>query len=103
MAPGACVIRSVYPIDRIWAAAQPGAPHETVELASGAARLLVLPRPGDAGFVAVSVGEAAFLEALAVGHTLEEAATLALSAEPVFDLSPTFARLLALRVFAALQ
>jgi Putative DNA-binding domain len=103
LAPGAVIVRSAYPIDRIWAAAQPGASKETVDLASGGARLLVLRRPDDAGFVPISAGEAAFLEALAVGHTLEEAAVMALSAEAVFDLSPTFAWLLALRAFAALQ
>ncbi len=103
LAPGASVIRSIYPIDRIWAAAQPGASNETVELASGGARLLVLRRPDDAGFVALGTGEANFLEALAVDHTLEEASAMALSAEAVFDLSPTFARLLALQAFAALQ
>jgi len=103
LAPGAVVIRSDYPIDRIWAAAQPGASNETVDLDSGGARLLVLRRPDDAGFIPVSAGEAAFLEALAAARTLEDAAAIALSAEAVFDLSPTFARLLALRAFAALQ
>jgi hypothetical protein len=103
LAPGAAVVRSAYPIDRIWAAAQPGVSSETVDLASGGARLLVLRRPDDAGFVPVSEGEAVFLEALAVGDTLEEAAAMALSTEAVFDLSPTFARLLALQAFAALQ
>jgi hypothetical protein len=103
LASGAAVVRSAYPVDRIWAAAQPGASNEIVDLASGGARLLVLRRPDDAGFVSVSAGEAAFLEALAVSHTLEEAAAMALSAEAVFDLSPTFARLLALQAFAALQ
>src|SRR4029079_2967468 len=78
LAPGACVIRSIYPIDRIWADAQPGASNETVELASGGARLLVLRRPDDAGFVALGSGEANFLEALAAGHTLEEASAKAL-------------------------
>lgn len=103
LAPGAVVVCSTYPIDRIWAAAQPGGSNETVDLASGGARLLVLRRPDDAGFVPVSAGEAAFLEALAASQTLEEAAAVALSVEAAFDLSPSFARLLALQAFAALQ
>ncbi len=103
LAPGAAVVRSVYPIDRIWAAAQPGASNDTVDLASGGARLLVLRRPDDAGFVALSAGETAFVEALAAGQPLEEAAALALSAEAVFDLSPTFSRMLSLQAFAAMQ
>src|SRR5260370_10105713 len=72
LAPGACVIRSVYPIDRIWAPAQPVASNETVELASGGTRLLVLRQPDDAGFVALGLGEARFLDALAVGPTLRD-------------------------------
>ena len=103
LAPGAAVLRSIYPIDRIWAAAQSRASDEMVDLNSGAARLLVLRRPDDAGFVSLSAGEASFLEALAAGCPLEEAAGLALAADAVFDLSPTFARLLHLRVFAAVQ
>src|SRR5438552_12585039 len=37
LAPGAVVVCSVYPIDRIWAAAQPGASDETVDVAVGGA------------------------------------------------------------------
>ena len=103
LAPGAAVLRSIYPIDRIWTAAQPHASSETVDLESGGVRLLVLRRPDDAGFVSLGEGEANFLEALAAGRTLEQAADLALAAEAVFDLSPTFARLLHLQVFAAAQ
>ena len=103
LAPGAAVLRSVYPIDGIWAAAQPRASSETVELESGGARLLVLRRPDDAGFVSLGEGEASFLEALAAGRTLEEAADFALATDAVFDLSPAFARLLHLQAFAAVQ
>jgi hypothetical protein len=103
LAPGSAVLQSIYPIDRIWAAAQPGASSETVDLESGGARLLVLRRPDDAGFVSLSEGEASFLEALAAGRTLEEAAGLALAADAVFDLSPTFACLLHVQAFAAVQ
>jgi hypothetical protein len=103
LAPGAAVLRSIYPIDRIWAAAQPRASNETVDLEAGSSRLLILRHPDDAGFVSLSEGEASFLEALAGGHTLEEAAGLALATDAVFDLSPSFARLLHLQVFAAVQ
>jgi len=103
LAPGAAVLRSRYPIDRIWAAAQPRASSETVDLEAGGARLLVLRRPDDAGFVPLGDGEAGFLEALAAGRTLEEAAELALATDAVFELSPAFARLLHLQVFAAVQ
>ena len=103
LAPGVVVLRSIYPIDRIWAAAKPHASDETVDLGAGGTRLLVLRRPDDAGFVTLSEGEASFLDALAAGRTLEEAAALALAADAVFDLSSAFARLLSLQAFAALQ
>jgi hypothetical protein len=103
LAPGAVVIRSAYPIDRIWAAAQPAASDDTVDLGAGRIALLVLRRPDDAGFIALSDGEAGFIEALATGHTLEQAAAAGLVDDAVFDLSSAFARLLALQVFAALQ
>lgn len=103
LAPGTVLIRSAFPIDRIWTAAQPGASAETVDLASGGACLMALRRADDAGFVSLDAGEAAFLEALAAGRTLEQAASAAQAADSVFDLSPTFARLVALGVFAAVQ
>jgi hypothetical protein len=103
LAPGAAVIRSRYPIDRIWAASQNGTPDETVELTSGEACLLVLRHTDAAGFVALSAGEAGFLEALAAGRPLEDAAVAALSAEPAFDLSTSFSRLLSSQAFAAVQ
>ncbi|HTR84001.1 MAG TPA: DNA-binding domain-containing protein [Reyranella sp.] len=103
MAPGSALIRSAYPIDRIWAAAQPGAAGGTVDLAEGAACLLVLRRPDDAGFIRLSEGEAAFVSALASGAPLEGAAEAAFAVEPGFELSAVFARLLAVGAFAALR
>jgi hypothetical protein len=103
LAPGVAVVRSSYPIDRIWLAARPDASNETVDPASGDVRLLVLRQPDDAAFVALTRGEASFLQALADGFVLEEAAGAALAAEADFDLSSTFARFLASHVFAAVQ
>ena len=103
LAVGAVLVSSRYPLDRIWAASQPGATSETVDLNSGAANLLVLRRPDDAGFVSLSAGEAAFVAALAEAMSLEQAAGRAFEADPAFELSTSFARLLALGAFAALQ
>jgi hypothetical protein len=103
LAPGSILVNSHYPLDRIWEASQPGVASGTVDLNSGASRLLVLRRPDDAAFVSLSVGEAAFVAALAEGMSLERAAGAAFQAEPDFDLSTFFARLLALGAFAALQ
>ena len=100
LAPGTVLVCSPYPLDRIWAASQPGAAADPVDLAAGGARLLVLRRPDDAAFVSLSAGEAAFVAGLGEGLTLEEAAG---RAETDFDLSAGFARLLGLGVFAAAQ
>lgn len=100
---GAALIGSQYPIDRIWNASQPGASADTVNLESGRADLMVLRRADDAAFIVLNGGEAAFVAALAGGKSLEGAAEQAASAEPSFDLSTAFARLLSLEVFAALQ
>jgi putative DNA-binding protein len=100
LAPGTVVVSSPYPLDRIWAAAQPGAPADLVDLGSGGAHLLVLRRPDASAFVALSTGEVAFVTGLAAGLSLENAAQ---RADSGFDLSVAFARLLGLGTFAAAQ
>jgi Putative DNA-binding domain len=100
LAPGTAVVSSSYPLDRIWAASQPGAPADPVDVGGGGGHLLVLRRPDDSAFVALSAGEAAFVTGLAAGLSLEGAAHRAHSD---FDLSAAFARLLGLGAFAAVQ
>jgi len=100
LAPGTTLISSSYPLDRIWAASQPDAPAGTVDLDGGGVHLLVLRRTGDAAFVALSAAEATFVAGLTEGLSLEEAACRAASG---FDLSASFARLLGLGAFAAVQ
>ncbi len=103
LAPGTALVRSCYPLDLIWAASQPDAPDGQVDIERGPAWLLVLPRAEDAGFIALSEGEAAFVAAVAEGRPLEAAAEAGFTAESSFELSPCFARLLACEAFAALQ
>ena len=100
LAPGTALVGSPYPLDRIWRAAQPGAPADPVDLASGGVHLLVLRRPDDTAFVALSAGEATFARGIAEGLSLEEAAG---RPDSGFDLSAAFARLLGLGVLAAVQ
>lgn len=100
LVPGTVLVFSPYPLDRIWAASQPAAAAAPVDLAAGGVSLLVLRRPDDAAFVALSAGEAAFVAGLGEGLSLEEAAG---RAQGGFDLSACFARLLGLGVFAAAQ
>jgi hypothetical protein len=103
LAPGSILVSSRYPLDRIWQASQPGVASGTVDLNSAACHLLVLRRPDDAAFVSLSADEAAFAAALAEAMSLERAAGAAFQADPAFDLSTSFARLLALGAFAALR
>lgn len=100
LAPGTALISSAYPLDRIWAASQPGASADPVDLGGGGAHLLVLRQTDDAAFVALSVGEAAFVAGLGEGLSLEEAAGRPGSG---FDLSACFGRLIGLGSFAAPQ
>ncbi len=100
LAPGTAVVSSPYPLDLIWAASQPGAPADQIDLGGGGAHLLVLRRPDDSAFVVLSAGEVAFVAGLAAGLPLEDAAQ---RAPPGFDLSSAFARLLGLGAFAAAQ
>ncbi len=103
LAAGTTLLRSRYPLGLIWAASQPGAPEGQVDLAHGPARLLVLPRPHDAGFIVLGEGEASFLTAVADGQSLESAAAAGFAADGGFELPPCFARLLDKGVFAAVQ
>ena len=103
LAAGSTLLRSPYPIDRIWHASQPGATVGTVSLEEGPASVLVLRRPDDAAFASLDSAEEAFLGAIVEGSSLGEAAQAAVSVEPAADPSRIFARLLALEAFAALQ
>ena len=102
LSAGTGLLSSAYPLDRIWSASQPGATDEAVALGGGV-QLLVLRQADDAGFVRVSPGEAALLDALVRGESIEAAAARAASADTDFELSSGFARLLGLGCFAALQ
>ena len=103
LAPGARLVRSLYPLDRIWQASQPTAAFGAVDLDSGAVALLVLRRADDSAFVSLAAGEAAFVDCLDGATSLEAASTAAFQSEPAFDLSTFFARLLGLEALAALQ
>lgn len=102
LAEEARLIDSPYPIDRIWQVSQPGGDDGPVDL-DARSRLLVLPGTPSSFFVSLSGAEAAFLAALADDQTLEAAAGAGFSADPGFDLSKSFARLLQFGAFAALR
>lgn len=103
LAAGAAIVRSRFPIDRIWRISQPGAANEQVDLEAGGACLLVLRRVDDAAFVELSDPEAAFVAAVDRGSTLEGAAQESIVLDPDFDLSAGFARLVGVGIFGAMQ
>jgi hypothetical protein len=103
LAPGSALVRSTYPIDRIWQACQPDSDDAPVDLAEGGASLLVLRGGDDATFVALDAAEAAFVAEIRGGATLGVAAEAGLATGRAFDLSKCFGRLLALQAFAALR
>jgi hypothetical protein len=100
--PGTTLLRSVYPLDRIWAASQPAAT-EGVTLDGNGVHILVFRSGEDASFLALGEGEGVFAAALIEEKTLEQATESALCANPAFDLSKVFARFLVIRLFAAMQ
>ena len=74
-----------------------------LDLAAGAADLLVLADAADAGFVRLTVTEAEFLACAAAGGTLEEASLVAPRRDSEFNLTAVVARLIGLGAFAALH
>lgn len=103
LAPGTRLVRSAYPLDRIWQASRPGAAEGDVDLDRGGADLLVLRRADDSAFVSLAAGEATFVECLDGATSLEAASRAAFQCDSAFDLSAFFARLLSLEALAALQ
>jgi len=75
IAPGAALLDSPYPVDRIWETNQPGfAGDSTVHLDAGGAQLVIAPAPDGAGFTRLPRTEFELFAGLARGLGLEEAA-----------------------------
>jgi hypothetical protein len=94
VAPACRFVRSRFPIVRIWSSNQPGAPEETIDLASGGDHVLVLRTSEAVELRRLPPAQFTLLEALAQGFPLG-AALEAVQAED-FDLAG------ALRLFVAL-
>lgn len=86
--PSARLIASPYPIHRIWQANQPDqSGEETIDLAAGPARLLVVRRGLDVEVEALALAEFVFLSAVAEHAPLGAACARAVAAEPAFDVT----------------
>jgi hypothetical protein len=85
--PSVSLLRSSYPIDRIWRANQPDvAEPAIVDLADGATCLEVRRHGDDVIFRAIDPAVFVFLLALSAGALLAVATEEALAADPAFDL-----------------
>ena len=90
---GLRLIASDYPILKIWEVNQ--ADHtgdECVDLADGAARILVSRHELQVELLALNAGEHALLTAFHAGSTFSDACEAAFAAEPEFDLTHTLQR-----------
>ena len=90
---GLRLIASDYPILKIWEINQPDhAGDDRVDLADGAARILVSRHELQIELLTLSAGEYALLAAFQAGSTFADACEGALAAEPDFDLTGTLQR-----------
>lgn len=97
--PACRLVRSAYPIVRIWRVNQSEAPvTETIDLASGPDHVLVRRVPEGAEFHRLPPGDFALLAALAGGATLGEAYDAGCAADPEFNVGAALRRMVELGV-----
>jgi uncharacterized protein len=102
--PACTLVRSEYPIVRIWFANQPEAEEgDLIDLHSGADHVIARRTASDIEFVRLSAGEFAALETLSIGGTLGEALEIAQAADSTFDLADALSRFVQLQLFTALS
>jgi hypothetical protein len=90
--PAAQLVRSPYPVLRIWQANQPDAADETVDLGLGGECVLVAARRGEVVLQRLEAAEHALLLALAQGTTLGDAVAAALGQDAGFDVAGVLAQ-----------
>ena len=102
--PASRLLASDYPLFRIWQVNQAGyVGEDTVDLAMGGVRLLVI-RPGlEIDIEPLSAGEYTLLVALNDDRTLASACESALAAEPALDLAATLSGYIARRIVVGLS
>jgi hypothetical protein len=97
---GASLLRSAYPVDRIWAVAH-GQDDSSIDLASGSVELVVFQRDDDAAFARLSRGEAVVLGSCDGTSSLALALERASAADPIFDFATALPKFLNLAILAA--
>lgn len=102
--PACGLVRSAFPIVRIWRANQPDASgDEMIDLRAGGDSVLVMRTPDGCEFLALATGELALLDAFARGLPLGAALEAAQTEDAAFDLEAPLRRFLSLNVFAGLR
>jgi hypothetical protein len=93
--PSLRLVRTLWTVEKIWAAHQGEEPRAPVELGSQGARLVVRRLAAGIEVEAVEPASFAFMAALRHGRCLAKAGAAALAADPFFDMALTLRRLLA--------
>ena len=102
--PACALVRSAYPIVRIWHANQPDmSADETIDLRDGADRVLVMRAPKGVQFHELPAGDFAALDAFARGLTLGAALEAAQAIDPEFDLGTALRRFLNLDLLVGIR
>lgn len=102
--PAAALVRSAFPIIRIWQANQPDASaDDQIDLAADGDNVLVLRAADWIELHSLPAGDFAALEALAAGASLGAALECALSADATFDLGIALRRFLSLGLLVRLH
>jgi hypothetical protein len=97
--PSVTLLRSSWPLERIWRANQPDAdPDATVDLGAGATWLQVWRLEDDVVFRALTPAAFAFREALGSSGTLASGAQAALDVDPASDVVSLASEALATRI-----
>jgi hypothetical protein len=102
--PASKLVRSAYPIVRIWRANQPEtASDELIDLRAGGERVLVLRTAEGIEFHSLPLGDFAALDAFARGEPLGVALDEAQQADAAFDLGAALVRFMRLNVLVGLR
>jgi len=95
--PACRLVRTEYPVIRIWRANQPDVPvPETIDLRSAADLILVRRTAVSIEFITLPAGQFTFLQALARSAALGEAIDAALAVDEAFDAAQALRRCVAL-------
>jgi hypothetical protein len=102
--PACGLVRSPYPVMKIWAVNQPNADvDEVIDLSSGADFILVRRAAEGVEMRRIAAAEFAMLDAFSQGANLADALESAYAVDPDFDLAEALRRLIALGVLAGTQ